>query len=154
MAVLIEDINTKMWSLKVSQVGAIVADIEDLKQSIMLIVLTVKGTVPFLPEFGCGLYNYIDQPAQAAAPLMVREIRNAVTRWETRATVLNTSYTIDLSTINISLELRPNFFREQDPAGSVFVGFELDMLSGTILFLTDQFGRPLLTDFGPIKIMK
>jgi len=130
MTVVISDITTKSWSINVSALGEIVADTEDVKQCVMLIVTTVQGTVPFLPEFGCGIYNHIDRPAQSAAPLMIREVRNAVAKWEQRASVINSSYEIQQSLINITLELRMNSARGTDPVSSFFINFTLDTETG------------------------
>lgn len=153
MAVKLNDITSKVWSIKASELGEIVADIEDIKQTVMLIVLTAKGSVPFLPEFGCGIYDHVDRPVQSAAPLMLREIRNSVARWENRATIVDSEYRIEGSTIKFALELRPNFNRETDPVSSEFIWFELDSDSGTI-YLIDQWGRRITTQLGPIIIRK
>lgn len=127
---LITEIVSKRWSMSVASVGSIVADEEDIKQCVALIVFTKKNTVPFLPEFGCDWFNYIDQPANTAAPLMLREIRNAIARWEPRATVLNSSFSIDVSTLHLTLELSVNFTRSKDPASSLFITFDLDTPTG------------------------
>lgn len=153
MAVNVNEILTKTWSMRVSSFGDIVADIEDLKQSVMLIILTVKGTVPLWAEFGCGLYDYIDQPVNLAGPLMVREIRNAVERWETRATLSNISFEIKGSSIFFNLSLQTSLRSDTDPSGMLFIGFELDSVSSTI-YLIDQFGRRIVTQLGPIKLKK
>lgn len=131
--------------MKASELGAIVADIEDIRQSVNMIVLTVKGSVPFLDDFGCGLYDYIDSPVQIAGPLAIREIRSAVTKWETRATITDISYSIVEGNLRIELEMLPVFSRSTDAQSSIFIGFELDATSGT-LYLVNEYGYRILVN--------
>lgn len=139
MAVHIDDITTKTWSIKVASLGDIVADVEDIKQCVALIIFTRKRTVPGLPEFGCGWYDYIDYPITSAGALIVREIRNAVSRWETRAAISDLQYKIVEGNLQIRITMQPAFNRPTDPLSSIFFGFELEAKSGTI-YLIDQYG--------------
>lgn len=140
MAVNVNDITTKTWSMKAAALGEIVADIEDIKQSVAMIVLTSKRSVPGLPEFGCGLYTYLDYPINSAGPLIVREIRNSVTRWEQRAALSAINYEIVEGNLRFNLTMLPVFARQTDETSSIFLGFELDYKSG-VIYLVDQFGR-------------
>ncbi len=79
------------WQLGFS-FGSIAQGINDLNQCILIIANTVKGSDPFRPEFGCGLWDYVDMPIQMAAPLMAAAIRQAVTRYEKRIYLLKVSY--------------------------------------------------------------
>lgn len=139
MPVDVRDILTKTWSMKAAALGEIVADVEDIKQSVAMIVLTAKRSVPGLPEFGCGLYDYIDYPINSAGPLIVREIRNAVTRWEQRAGISDLQYQIIEGNLRFNLTMLPAFARRTDPASSIFIGFELEYKTG-LIFLIDQYG--------------
>lgn len=147
MSVHVEDITTKTWSIKAASLGDIVADIEDIKQCVALIVFTRKRTVPGKPEFGCDWYNFIDYPITSAGALMVREIRNAVTRWETRAAISDLQYQIVDSNLRILLTLQPSFNRPTDSFSSIFFGFELESKTG-LIYLIDQFGYRITVNGG------
>lgn len=140
MPVNVNDINTKVWSIKAAALGEIVADIEDIKQSVAMIVLTAKRSVPGLPEFGCGLYDYIDYPINSAGPLIVREIRNSVARWEQRAAISELNYQVVDGNLRFNITMLPAFSQRTDALSSIFLGFELDYKSG-VIYLVDQFGR-------------
>lgn len=147
MSVHVDDITTKTWSVKVASLGDIVADVEDIKQCVALIVFTRKRSVPGQPEFGCDWYNYIDYPINTAGALMVREIRNAVSRWETRAAISDLQYKIVNGNLQIGITMQPAFNRPTDPLSSIFFGFELESKTGTI-YLIDQFGYRITVNGG------
>lgn len=60
---------------------------DDLHQCIRNILSTRKGSDVLRPEFGSNHFDYIDQPYDVALPNMVREIHQALTKWEQRIAV-------------------------------------------------------------------
>lgn len=56
-------------------------------QNIAVILSTPRGSVPQYREFGLDM-NFVDKPRPVAEVLMVAPVREAVQRWEPRATVL------------------------------------------------------------------
>jgi len=62
--------------------------IEDIEQSITIILLTPKGSKIFEPEFGSDLLNYIDKLAPQYIPRIVAEVWRAIQRWEPRVNLL------------------------------------------------------------------
>jgi phage baseplate assembly protein W len=80
------------WQLRVSPGpvaawGEAVTGIEDLEQTMRIICLTPKLSVPTEPEKFCDALNYIDRPPAIAIPGISREIWDSLTRWEPRITV-------------------------------------------------------------------
>lgn len=73
------------WQYKIGALGSVVTGIEEIAQSILLILHTPKGTVPYLPEFGCDLLSYMGQPL--AEGRIVESIILALERWEPRIAV-------------------------------------------------------------------
>jgi len=146
MAVNINDIETKMWSLNVAQFGEIMADIEDIIQSVAMLVLTVKGSVPCKPNYGCSLYDHIDQPASIGAPLMLREIRKAITEQEQRVTIKSAVFVTEQSSVLFKIELLPLNVRVTDPMSSIFIAFRAD--GSGVIYLVDAFGNKILTNLG------
>lgn len=153
MAVNVEEITTKTWSKKATALGDIVADVEDIRQSVAMIIFTRKRSVIGLPEFGCSWYDYIDHPINSAGPLMLREIRNAVARWETRAAISELDYSYVDGNLRISLTMLPAFNRRTDPLSSIFVGFELEYKTG-LIFLVNEFGYRITINGLPITIKR
>ena len=62
--------------------------VEDIEQSITVILLTPKGTKIFEPEFGSNLLSYIDRLAPQYIPQIVAEVWRAIQRWEPRINLL------------------------------------------------------------------
>ncbi|MGH7905015.1 MAG: GPW/gp25 family protein [Candidatus Binataceae bacterium] len=88
-AVTLADIASVDWSLKLGAIGEVVQGIADVDQCIQIILTTPKGADPLRPTFGADLWRYIDYPANAAFPALVREVTDAITRWEPRVKVLS-----------------------------------------------------------------
>ena len=74
------------------QYGSVAQGINDLNQCILIIATTRKGSDPFRPDFGCGLWDFMDHPLQIDAPLMASAIKQAVARYEKRIQLLKVSY--------------------------------------------------------------
>ena len=62
--------------------------IEDIEQSITVILLTPKGSKIFEPEFGSNLLSYIDKLAPRYIPRIVAEVWRAIQKWEPRINLL------------------------------------------------------------------
>lgn len=72
--------------------GEVVLDDDDVAQCIALLVMTRPGEVPHEPEFGCGLWEYIDRPVTEARLFITNEVVAAVRRWEPRVAVVSVRY--------------------------------------------------------------
>lgn len=57
-------------------------------QNIAVILSTPIGTVPQYRDFGLD-QSFVDKPRPVAEVLMIAPVREAIHRWEPRATVLN-----------------------------------------------------------------
>lgn len=60
-------------------------------QNIAVILSTRRGSVPMYRDFGLTM-DFLDKPLPVARVLMISEVREAVERWEPRATVLGVSF--------------------------------------------------------------
>jgi uncharacterized protein len=90
------DITSADWSLELdapgepgSGIGNVVQGLSDVNQCIRIILTTPKGSDPLRPTFGADVWRYIDAPINAAIPAIVREVTEAITRWEPRVTVVS-----------------------------------------------------------------
>src|ERR1700758_1609230 len=98
-AVTLDDITSADWSLMLdsssptqmsgSGIGNVVQGVADINQCIGIILATPKGSDPLRPTFACDLWQWIDAPVNIARPNLVREIVEAITKWEPRVRVLS-----------------------------------------------------------------
>lgn len=60
----------------------------DIAEAIRLILSTAPGERPMRPEFGCGIHQYVFDPAdQTTAGRVAFEVRSSLKRWEPRIEV-------------------------------------------------------------------
>ena len=103
-AVTLDDIQSADWSLMLDSssttqasgggIGWVVKGVDDINQCIGIILTTPKGSDPLRPLFACDLWQSLDAPITVARPALVRDIVEALIRWEPRIRVLNA--TVDL----------------------------------------------------------
>ncbi len=67
--------------------GQVLTDLDELSQSIRIILTTPKGTDPLRPEFATDIYRLIDRPLAEVRLLLVRECVNALRNFEPRISV-------------------------------------------------------------------
>ena len=78
------------FPLSVDQRGAItlVSGETDIAQAISIILATAPGERPMRPEFGCAVHDHIFDVLDASAfGAIEAAVREAIERWEPRATV-------------------------------------------------------------------
>jgi phage baseplate assembly protein W len=61
--------------------------IDDVKQSWNIILRTIPGTIPLLPNFGSNLYKYIDRPVNETFSNMANTIIKDLEYWEKRTKI-------------------------------------------------------------------
>lgn len=75
------------WPVRPDPTGgvALVSGATEVEQAMFLILSTTPGERPMRPEFGCGLRDFLFEPADATtAGLIEYEVRSALRRWEPR----------------------------------------------------------------------
>jgi len=119
-AITLDDIPSADWSLMLDSsavqslsqpvpaagagIGKVVQGIADINQCIAIILATPKGSDPLRPTFACDLWQWIDAPVNVARPALVKEIVEAITKWEPRVRVLSVVINLDgLSQLSIAL---------------------------------------------------
>ena len=70
--------------------------VNSVLQNIAVILSTPKGSVPLYRDFGLDM-SFLAKPGPVAKVMMVAPVREAVDRWEPRATVLDVSFVADPS---------------------------------------------------------
>ncbi len=78
---------TNWASLQLGTFGALVEDLDDVRQCVTIILRTPKGTVPHRPEFGCDAWRWLDAPLPVARPRIVAAVVEAIETHEPRVAV-------------------------------------------------------------------
>lgn len=68
--------------------------VNSVLQNVAVILSTPMGSVPLYRDFGLD-WSFLDKPTPVAKVLMVAPVREAIERWEPRATVLNVFFSED-----------------------------------------------------------
>lgn len=105
MATTLADIRATNWQLSRNQIGEVVTGIDDIRQSIGIILTTTKGSLPLEPLFGSDIWRFIDTPVNTAAANISAEIIDAVTKWEPRILINAINYTIVGSRIDFVMNI-------------------------------------------------
>ncbi|MDO8771918.1 MAG: GPW/gp25 family protein [Burkholderiaceae bacterium] len=88
-------------NLLCNRLGQMVTDADDINQCLHIIFLTPKGSDVHRPLFGCDWYKWIDSPVNVARPHIVREITDAIKRWEPRIVLVRVQL-LQMDEINMS----------------------------------------------------
>lgn len=99
----VNDITSQDWSFSLT-VDEIVQGFADIQQCIYIILVTKKGTDPTRPDFGCGVYDYIDRPVNVAVPNMKKEIAVAIATYEPRVKIIRILHRVEVSHLTFSIE--------------------------------------------------
>jgi phage baseplate assembly protein W len=89
------------WPLVVDSQGgiALVHEADDIHEAILNILMTAPGERVMRPEYGCGIHNLIFAPINANTfGRIVRDVEEALGRWEPRAEVLDVNVNVDPDT--------------------------------------------------------
>jgi phage baseplate assembly protein W len=100
---LTSEINTTMWSMSTSEYGAVVTDLDDIIQCVLIILSTDRGSDPFRPEFGFNLERLVDRPVNFVIPNGKLGILDALEAWEPRVTVRRIEHTLDVSHVTFKV---------------------------------------------------
>lgn len=110
----IKEIKSENWQPAVENYEAVLEDIEEIRQSISIILNTPKGSVPHRPEFGSDIYKYIDLPMNEAKMGVIQEIILALTIWEPRVKVVNIETEIKESHLCFIVNYEINLTKQAD----------------------------------------
>ncbi len=81
---------------------------EDVQEAIWIILSTAKGERQMLPNFGCGIHDYVFEPNNTITRgSITHAVRQALTQWEPRIDVLDVS--VDDSTPPNMLLIRVDY---------------------------------------------
>ena len=113
MTIQLSNIKSLHWQPALNAEG-IVELIDDIDQSIRIIVKTPNGSDPLRPTFGSDAFQYIDYPVNLVVPYLVRETVHAIEKWEPRCTLVKVIPDIDGShiTLRVQWKLSDDIVRE------------------------------------------
>ena len=112
---LISDIKSTQWTFSISGNGDIVQGLDDIKQSVFLILTTEPGTTPLRKDFGCGAYLCLDLPANIGIPKMIKEIAVCLSKYEPRIESVKVSQVqnVEQSEFSISYKIKNTVSTDQ-----------------------------------------
>lgn len=101
---------------------ALVSRIQEVEESIRLILGTAPGERPMRPEFGCGIHEFVFAPADSAtAGRIAYEVRKALERWEPRITLADVVISFDPVESNaLYIDVQYSIRGSNDPRNLVF----------------------------------
>lgn len=70
--------------------------VKEILRNVAVILATPKGSVPMYREFGLDM-SFLDKPANVARRMAILPVREAIQRWEPRATYKGMTLTMDPS---------------------------------------------------------
>lgn len=91
------------WQISLTEQGAIVQELDDINQCLLLIMTTQKGSDPLKPRFGVDLLKWIDRPVNVLIPGLITEITNQIQIWEPRVKVLQVTYQMNDAAIDFKV---------------------------------------------------
>jgi phage baseplate assembly protein W len=69
---------------------------EDVQEAIKIIISTSMGERVMMPEFGCGIYDYVfESPNTTTLSLIEESVRTSLVLWEPRIELSNVSAFVD-----------------------------------------------------------
>ena len=101
---------------------ALVSSDREIEESIRLVLGTAYGERPMRPEFGCGIHDYVFDPADATtAGLISYEVTAALRRWEPRIDVDEVDVAVDeTDAATLYIDIRYRLRSTNDPRNLVF----------------------------------
>ena len=69
---------------------------EDVDEAIKIILATCMGERVMMPDFGCGIYDYVfETPGTTTQYLVEESVRQSLTAWEPRIELNSVSVSVD-----------------------------------------------------------
>lgn len=108
----------KFWQPKLNALGEIVDGVNEINQSIEIILMTRIGEDTLRPDFGCNIFQYLDRPINDIRADVSREIITALRTWEPRITVDSVETQVSsghiIVTVSYSLTHQPNYSQQTE----------------------------------------
>lgn len=80
------------WSFSLNEMGGINSGFDDVSQSMLIILNTVKGSNPLRPDFGSDIWRFVDMPINVAIPMVKAEIIKQIGLFEPRAEIKSVTH--------------------------------------------------------------
>lgn len=96
MTTILPNIKSSNWQISTAGFGVIAEGLEDIRQSLDIILRTSAGSDSLRPQFGSNVYQYIDAPVNVAAAKIRQAIIDAVSIWEKRVRIISITYRLEV----------------------------------------------------------
>ena len=91
--------DARNWQVSMEDPAKIVEGVDDIVQSINIILTTIPGSDPLRPEFGSNVYQYLDKPLPSVMGKIIYEATTAIGRWEKRLEVTRSTAPLGAATM-------------------------------------------------------
>lgn len=95
-------IAARWWGYRLFGEGT-VQDLDELNQTLTVIIGTPQGSDIHRPTFSTGVWDYIDYPLNRVGPYTIRESVDAVETWEPRLELTGIAVTLDNPNAKLSV---------------------------------------------------
>ena len=91
--------DARNWQVSMEDPAKIVEGVDDIVQSINIILTTIPGSDPLRPEFGSNVYQYLDKPLPSVMRVTSRRNDAVHTVFKIEGTVVGSAEQITITTI-------------------------------------------------------
>ena len=97
------NITSLWWGYRAFGDG-VVQDLDELNQTLTVILSTPQGSDIHRPTFSTGIWNHVDKPVNRVTPFLVRDSFQAVEDWEPRLELTELDISIDGAAGRVNME--------------------------------------------------
>ena len=97
------EITSSEWCMSLSGQGKIVQGLDAIKQRILILLTTQKGTDPFRFNFGIDLLKWVDKPTNKSVPALKADIIAALAEFMPEIKVTTVASSLDISKVTYTV---------------------------------------------------
>ena len=90
-------------SIDINNFGKFVEGIDDIRQCWYIIINTIKGSDPLRPDFGCGIFDYLDKPITSFSGEFSSMIIQDLEKYEPRTEIKKAEVSINNGEISVTI---------------------------------------------------
>lgn len=92
-----------MKTIDLNNPGQYLTGADAIRQNWQIILNTIKGSDPLRPNFGCGIFEYIDKPLNASISDMSATIITDLEKWEPNVKISQVKISVSGSSLSVSI---------------------------------------------------
>ncbi len=92
-----------MKTIDLNNPGQYLTGADAIRQNWQIILNTIKGSDPLRPNFGCGIFEYIDKPLNSSISDMSATIISDLEKWEPTVKINQVKIVVSGSSVSVSI---------------------------------------------------